>query len=83
MNMIISTSELQKHIGSLSQDIDKNQSITVVKNGKAKMVILPYFENNDDLIADYLEELEIQKNYSAIQKSLVDSKASGLSDFTI
>ncbi len=83
MNTIVSTSDIQKNIWALSRKMEQKRSITVVKNGKAKMVILPYFENNDDLIEDYLEEYEIQQNQKKLEKELQDSEKSGISDFSI
>jgi hypothetical protein len=45
--------------------------------------MLPYFDNNEEFIDDYLEEYEIRKNREKLQKEMVDSKESGLSDLII
>jgi len=47
------------------------------------MIMLPYFENNEEFIDDYLEEYEIRKNKVNLQKSLQESLDSGLSDLII
>jgi hypothetical protein len=47
------------------------------------MVMLPYFENNEEFIDDYLEEYEIRKNRIKLQKEMQDSMSSGLSDLLI
>jgi hypothetical protein len=47
------------------------------------MVLLPYFENNDDIIDDYLEQYEINKNSKNLKKQIQESLDSGLSDLVI
>lgn len=79
---IITTTELQKNIWSISKDIDTN-NYTIVNRWKPRMIMLPYFENNEDFVDDYLEEYEIRKNKVKLQKEMQDSMNSGLSDLVI
>ena len=79
---IISTTEVQKNIWTISREIE-NTNYTVINRGKPKMVILPYFEDNDDFIQDYLEEYEMSKNSAKLRKELQESLDSGLSDLII
>ena len=78
----ISNSELQKNIGKISHIVE-NDYLLVNNRGKQKMVILPYFEENEDLIADYMEDYFIYKNKKKLQKEAEDSLKSGLSDLVI
>lgn len=82
MATIINNSELQKKIGRFSKDIEQT-TFTVINRGKPRMVILPYFDNNEDMIEEYLEAYEISKNRKILQKELQESLHSGLSSLTI
>jgi len=82
MNKVISNSHFQKIIGKISREIG-NFYYTVVNRGIPKMVILPYFEGNEEFIEDYLEKYEIEKNKENIQKELQESLESGIDDFKI
>ena len=82
MPRIITTSELQKHIGKLMQFVGNSWAI-VTSRGKAKVVMLPYFDDNDEMISEYLETYEIQKNAHKIRKRLEASRRSGLSGLVI
>ena len=79
---IITTTDLQKNIWSISKNIDAN-NYTIINRGKPRMVMLPYFENNEEFIDDYLEEYEIRKNKKVLQKDLQESLNTGLSDLII
>lgn len=79
---IISTSDLQKNIWSISKNIEL-ENYTIINRGKPRMVVLPYFESNDEFINDYLEEYEIKKNANKIKKELQSSLDSWLSDLSI
>ena len=59
MPRIITTSELQKNIGKLMQFVGRSWVI-VTSRGKARGVILPYFDNNDEAVAKYLEAYEMR-----------------------
>lgn len=78
----INNSELQKNIGKISKSI-KDDYLLVNTRGKPTMVVLPYFQENDDLIADYMEDYFIAKNKKKIQEEAKKSLASGLSDLKI
>ena len=78
---IITTTELQKNIWSISKGIEWN-NYTIINRWKPRMVILPYFENNEEFINDYLEEYEMRKNEVNLKKELAESLASGLSDLS-
>ena len=80
---IISTSELQKQIGQFTKSMDTVLSYIIVSRGKPKVVMLPYFDNCDQSIEDYLETYEIQKNQKNIQKTMEKSLASGKSELVI
>ncbi len=82
MNKVITNSHFQKIIGKISREMG-NFYYTVVNRGTPKMIVLPYFEGNEDYIEDYLERYEIQKNKAKIQKELLASLESGISDFKI
>ena len=79
---IISNTELQKHIGSIAKNIEKN-ALTVTTRGKPKMMIVPYFDGCSDMIDDYMEEFLLWKNRQKLQKEAEESLASGLSDLII
>lgn len=80
MAKIITTSELQKNIGK----IDKLAKVIIVtKRGKGNTVMLPYFDDNEEAIEEYLEEYEMRQNKKALQKRYEDAAKSGLSDLKI
>ena len=78
---IITTTELQKNIWSISKEIEWN-NYTIINRWKPRMVMLPYFENNEAFISDYLEEYEMRKNEVDLRKELKESLDSGLSDLS-
>lgn len=82
MSDIITTTQVQQKIGQISSTIEEKNYI-VTKNGKGKIVMLPYFDGCDEQIADYLEEFEIQKNKEFLEKELKKSKKSGKSSLII
>ena len=77
---IISTTEIQRNI-SIFSDIEGYYM--VMNRWVPKKIILPYFEDNEDFVMDYLEEYEIRKNKKELQKELQSSLDSGLSDLSI
>lgn len=79
---IISTSQLQKNIWSISKDID-SENYTIINRWKPKLVILPYFDDNEEFINDYLEEYEIKINSKKLKKDLQNSLDSWRSDLII
>ena len=82
MPKIVTTSELQKHIGQLLNMVG-NSWMIVTCRGKAKVVVLPYFDDNDGIIADYLEDYEMYRNAEALKKRWKESADSGISDLVI
>lgn len=79
---IISNTELQKHIGSISKNIE-NDFFTVTARGKPKMMLVPYFSEGSDMIDDYMEEYLLWKNREKLQAEAQRSLDSGLSDLNI
>jgi len=79
---IISNSELQKKIGSISKNID-TEFYTVTTRGKPKMMLVPYFDEGRDLIDDYMEEFLLWKNHKMLKEEAEASLKSGLSDLEI
>ena len=82
MAHIISNSQLQKNIWKITKNI-WNTTYTVINRGFPKMVILPYFDDNEDFIADYLEEYQLRMNAKKLKKELEDSFDSWISSFKI
>ncbi len=82
MAKIITTSQLQKTIGQLVSYVSRSW-VVVTNNGKPTVVMLPYFDDNEDAIADYLEEYEMDKNRNILQARLKESSESGLSNLVI
>jgi hypothetical protein len=54
-----------------------------MKEGEAKMIVLPYFSNNDESVLEYLEEYEIQKNKNMLEKQCKESQESQLSSLRV
>lgn len=82
MPTIITNSQLQRNPSSIRKGLEKNACI-VTAHGRPKMIILPYFENSDEWIEDYYEDLEIERNREKLKKELKESDESGLSDFEL
>lgn len=82
MVKIITTSDLQKQIGQLKSFVAKSWTI-VTNNGKPTAVILPYYEENEQAVEDYLEDCEMYKNAPALRKRWRESLESGISNFKI
>lgn len=82
MKKIITTSELQKKIGQISQTID-TVSYIVTQHGRGKFVILPYCDGCDEMMEDYLEDCEMMQNREVLKKRFQESHDSGLSDLVI
>jgi hypothetical protein len=61
----------------------ESKSYTILKNGEHKMILLPYFVNNSDLIDDYLELYVIEKNKKKLKAEFKESFKSGKSDLVI
>ena len=77
---IISTSKVQKNISILS---DNTNIYTVINKWEPKTMIIPYFEGLQEVVENYLEDMEIYTNKEKLVKRYEDSKNSGLSDLVI
>lgn len=75
---ILTKTDLQKNIGKLEK-----KAYILVNRGKPEAVILPYFEGNEEIIEDYLEDLEIAQNRESLAKKVNKSVKSGLSELVI
>ena len=82
MAKIITTSELQKTIGQLLSYIGRSW-VVVTNRGKPTAIMLPYFDDNEEAISDYLENYEMNKNASELRRQLRESEARGLSSLVI
>lgn len=82
MVKIISTSQLQKTIGQIGSFVS-NSWVIIVNRGKPNAVLLPYFEQNDEAIALYLEDYEMYQNAEKLRTQLQESEESGVSKFVI
>lgn len=82
MPTILSNSEFQKNPGKLSQIVFEKGAI-LTTHGTPKMVVMPYFEESDELLEEYFEHFELWKNRKKLQKEMADSKQSGESDFSL
>ena len=82
MAKIITTSQLQKTIGQLMVYVGRSW-VVVTNKGKPTVIMLPYFDDNEDAVAEYLEEYEMDKNRAVLQARFKASVESGLSDLVI
>ncbi len=82
MAKIITTSELQKNIGQMISFIGRSW-VVVTNKGKPSAIMLPYFDDNEEAIGEYLEEYQMEKNRQPLQKRYKDSAESGVSSLKI
>lgn len=82
MPNIITTTEVQQSIGSISNTITE-QSYIVTNRGKGRIVLLPYFEGCDDTVADYLEDFAMVKNAKTLKQRYQKAAKSGRSRLVI
>lgn len=82
MAKIITTSQLQKTIGQLLSYVGRSW-VVVTNKGKPTVIMLPYFDDNEEAVADYLEDYEMYTNAEKLRAQLRDSEASGVSDLVI
>ncbi len=59
------------------------KGIIVTSHGKPKMLMVPYFEESDELLDEYLEHYEMWKNRKKLKSDAAASLASGESDFVL
>jgi len=77
---IISTSKVQKNIKILS---DRENIYTFINNGEAKTMLVPYHEGLQEVIENYLEDIEMYANRDTLIKEFKESKESGISSLII
>lgn len=82
MAKIITTSQLQKTIGQLLFYVTQSW-VVVTKKGRPTAVMLPYFDDNEEAVADYLEEYEVNRNRDALKARYRKSKESGPSSLVL
>ena len=82
MNNIVTTTEVQRKIGTITRSIDQETYI-VTSHGKGKIVMLPYFDGCDRNMAEYMEDYEMIKNKAKLKAKYSKSRASGESDLII
>ena len=82
MTYIIPQSQLQKKGSEITKKAHQ-APCTIVNRGKGNVVILPYFEGNDEAVEDYWESYLMHKNKDKLQKELIKSKQSGHSDLVL
>jgi len=77
---IVSTSKVQKNISILS---DRNNIYTFINNWEPKTMLIPYYEGLQEVIENYIEDLEMVSNRENIIEKGNKSLNSGLSDLVI
>ncbi len=82
MLRIITTSELQRSVGKLQEWVTR-MTVIVTSRGKPRAVVLPYFEENQAAIDEYLEDYEMYRNREALEEEFRRSVESGPSDLVI
>lgn len=76
--VIVTTSDLQKNLGSV-MNRSAQETVVVTKHGKAAVVMLPYFENNTAALQRYYEDMEMQQNKENLTDYYQQSLDSGRS----
>ena len=76
MNHIITSTQVQQKIGQITASIGEKTYI-VTNRGEGKIIMLPYFDGCDEFITDYLEDYEMYKNKTKLQKRYKQSSKSG------
>jgi hypothetical protein len=82
MLKIITVKELQQKIGKISSSIGEAGYI-VTNRGKAKIIMLPYFDGCENMIEDFIEDCEMYMNRENLEKKYKASMKSGPSDLVI
>lgn len=75
MTKIVTTTDLQQHIGAISASIQDSVYI-VTRRGTGNIVLLPYFDGCDENISEYLEDYEMARNRKTLQKKYAKSSSS-------
>lgn len=82
MAKIITTTQLQKTIGQLLNYVTQSW-VVVTKKGRPTAVMLPYFDDNEDAVSEYLEEYELHVNREMLDARYKQSMESGRSKLVI
>lgn len=82
MTKIVTTTELQQHIGKISSSVQDVVYI-VTRRGLGNIVLLPYFDGCDDTISEYIENYEMAMNKKMLKKKYSKSLRSGKSSLVI
>ncbi len=82
MAKIITTSQLQKTIGQLLTYVSQSW-VVVTKKGTPTAIMLPYFEDNEEAVSEYLEEYEMHGNREMLKARYKESAKSGRSALSI
>jgi len=84
MVKIITNSQLQKNVSKISKDLQNSKKpLIITTHGQAKMFILPYFEDGDEVLEEYFENYEMWKNKKKLQERYKQSSQSGESNLKI
>lgn len=82
MTNIITTTQVQQKIGSITASIGEKNYI-VTNRGEGKIVMLPYFDGCDEDIMEYMEDYEMIKNREKLLKRYRSSSKSGKSSINV
>lgn len=82
MPNIITNSQFQRNPKNISEQLHQKGCI-VTKHGVPEMIVLPYFDQSDELMEEYYERFEMNQNQVALQNELKASKVSGDSDLVL
>jgi PHD/YefM family antitoxin component YafN of YafNO toxin-antitoxin module len=82
MAKIITTTQLQKTIGQLLSYVTQSW-VVVTKKGRPTAIMLPYFDDNEEAVSDYLEEYEMHANREVLIARYKKSVESGRSSLVI
>lgn len=74
------TTDLQRNSATIARK--KTPSI-ITSHGKPEGIMLPFFEECDDFIVEYMEAYEMYKNQNILVKKLKESEASGISSLSV
>jgi hypothetical protein len=72
MAKIVTTSQLQKTIGQLISSIGASW-LVITNKGHPKVIMLPYFDDSETAIADYMEEYKKSQKKIILQKKKKES----------
>ncbi len=82
MPKIITVTDLQKNIGKLLEFVGNGWAI-ITSRGKARVIMLPYFDDNDFSVEQYLEDYEMYAQATQLKGRYGASLQSGRSDLSV